>query len=260
MIKTISALAFILPLLPMAAAGQLLPITVTTPQEEAAEEEQEDKPNVPIWVEELSNLTAEARSEYTASFAAAKDAYSAGRLAESESYLLTCQMINDKNPNVWNLRASVCIAQKRFAEALPLMQKVEEALPGNQINMLNYSLYYMGIGQYEQCIKMTDALIDELTAEKTLSLRKHLVYRKVLCYLMLGREAEAHKLTDSLTPLEDSPLYYYSQAAYNISKHDREAAKRDLNSAETIFAQDGYLLSYKQSLSFSGLIERHLEE
>jgi len=260
MIKTISALAFILPLLPMAAAGQLLPITVTAPQEEAAEakEEQEDKPDVPIWVEELSNLTTAARSEYTASFAAAKDAYSAGRLAESESYLLTCQMINDKNPNVWNLRASVCIAQKRFAEALPLMQKVEEALPGNLINMLNYSLYYIGVGQYEQCLKMTDALIDELTAEQTLSLRKHLTYRKVLCYLMLGREEEAHKLTDSLTPLEDSPLYYYSQAAYNIAKQDREAAKRDLNSAETIFAQDGYLLSYQQSLSFSGLIERYL--
>lgn len=242
------------------AFAQYLPTTsfLTTDTQPPREEKPANEPDIPIWVKELSNLPATEREEYLTSFAAAKQAYAVGRMAESESYLLTCQIINDTNPNVWSLRASIYIAQKNFDEALPLLEKVEKAMPGHQITQLNFSLYYLGKGLYEQCLKETDSLLERLDSQSTAQLCKSLIYRKVLCYLMLGQPQKAHELTDNLSPLEDSPLYYYSQAAYQIARKDRNAATRDMNAADTIFADESYLLSYKQSLSFSGLIERYM--
>lgn len=240
------------------ALGQYLPTDFSRPTNAWQQEEKgNNEPDVPTWVEKLSNLPVKERIAYTDSFAAAKQSYAAGRLAESESYLLTCQIINDDNPNVWSLRASICIAQKRFDEALPLLDKVEKAMPGNQITKLNYSLYYLGKGHYEQCLQETDSLLHQLDAKKEPQLCNSLIYRKVLCFLMLGQMEKAHQLTDHLSPLEDSPLYYYSQAAYRITQKDRASATRDMEAANTIFANEDYLLSYKQSLSFSGLIERY---
>lgn len=239
------------------AQGQYLPTNSPLPTSAWQQQKQKNEPAVPIWVKKLSNLSAKEREEYTASFAAAKQAYAEGRLAESESYLFTCQIINDDNPHAWSLLASICIAQKRFDEALPLLDKVEKAMPGNQITKLNYSLYYLGKGKYGQCLQETDSLLGQIDAKKEPQLCNSLIYRKVLCFLMLGQMEKAHQLTDSLSPLEDSPLYYYSQAAYRIVQKDRASATRDMDAADAIFANEDYLLSYKQSLSFSGLIERY---
>lgn len=262
MIKFPSCILLLLPTLVAScpAFGQYLPTSsfLTTDTPPTPKEVPDNEPDIPIWVKELSNLPAAEREEYLTSFAAAKQAYAMGRMAESESYLLTCQIINDTNPNVWSLRASIYIAQKNFDEALPLLEKVEEAMPGHQITQLNFSLYYLGKGLYEECLKETDNLLERLDSRSAVQLCRSLLYRKVLCFLMLGQPEKAHELTDKLSPLEDSPLYYYSQAAYQIIRKDRNAATRDMNAADTIFADESYLLSYKQSLSFSGLIERYL--
>ncbi|MBQ2379280.1 MAG: tetratricopeptide repeat protein [Akkermansia sp.] len=208
------------------------------------------------WVKELSNLSAEDRALYTSAFAQAKNAYAKGLMAECESHLNTCEFYTTSNPNVWNLRASVRISQQRFDEAKPLLDAVRRFNPQDAVARLSYSLLYLGTGEYEKCIAETDALLEEIRYRDMMQLTHSLIFRKVLCCLMLGREEDARALVADVSPVDDSPLYYYSQAMFSLVKGDRRSATRDLNTADTIYATIGYLSGYKQAVSFSGITEK----
>lgn len=212
-------------------------------------------------MQELSKLNLDNRQEYLEAFTAAKQAYAAGQLAESESYLVTCQLICDKNPNVWSLRACICINQKRFDEALYYMQKAENDPSCHQVVQLSYSLYYLAKGEYQKSITSVDALLEEITntQEPDIHLCHSLLYRKLLCLLILGEKTKAQAITDTLSPMDDTPLYYYSQAAYSISEKNMQRAQENMRAADSIFGRTSHLQSYKQALSFSNFINHFIE-
>lgn len=213
---------------------------------------------LPLWLQELSNLPAEQRKRYTDSFAKAKAAYASAKLAECESHLNSCELIYQGNPSVWSLRASLCIAQRRFDEAEALMEKVLKEQPGDSITAFNRSLLSLGKGDYERCIEQTSGLLEKLRFLEGLQLQHSLKFRLLLAYLMLGREEEAEKMVADVTPLDDSPLYYYAQAAFAIYHGDGAAAIKEIATADRIYRSEKYLLSYKQNLSFSQLQEKYL--
>lgn len=206
------------------------------------------------WVRELSNLPPEQRAHYTEAFAKAKQAYARGSLAECDSHLNTCELYTTSNPNVWNLRASVLISQRKFDEALPLLERVRSENRQDAVANLSFSLLYLGAGEYSKCLEETTALIETLRYSNMEQLVHSLRFRRMLCYIMLGKEDEARAEVADIGPLDDSPLYYYSQAVFSLQAGDRRAAQRDMNAADTIYASVGYIPAYKQALEFSGIL------
>lgn len=253
--KILFLLPALVSLMPTALAQSILP--TATLSDNTEEQDNATGEFMTPWFIDLSNLPKEERTAYVEAFDAAKEAYRKGCLVECESWLNTCELIYDKNPNIWNLRASVLVAQKQFDEAEQYLKKVLEALPDNSVAHLNFSLLFLGRGEYERCIQETDSLIQELQRERKMrNLKQSLIFRKFLCLLMLDREDSARMLVGKVTPLEDSPLYYYSQAALFLFHHDSRTAQRELTTGNTIYSSDPYLYSYKQSLKFSGLEEK----
>ncbi|MDO5471118.1 MAG: hypothetical protein Q4F38_07425 [Akkermansia sp.] len=242
---------FSLLFLPHLAAQEVLPTDAGAPQ--PAETQTEE---IADWVKELSNLSPENRTIYTRAFALAKQAYARGLMAECESHLNTCELFTTSNPNVWNLRASVYISQCRFDEAQALLTSVRRSNPQDLVARLSFSMLYLGKGEYAKCIEETDALLEEIRYKDMMQLSHSLIFRKVLCCLMLDREAEARALVADISPVDDSPLYYYSQAAFSLAKGDHRAATRDLYAADVIYASVGYLSGYKQAMNFSGISEK----
>lgn len=219
---------------------------------------EQQKITIPLWLQELSNLPKEQRQLYTSSFAKAKEAYASAKLAECESHLNSCEMIYRGNPNVWSLRASILIAQKRFDEAEPLMVKVCKEKPDDTITVFNLSLLSLGKGDYERCIEQTSELLKAVRFTESMQLQHSLKFRLLLAHLMLGQKDEAEKLVADVTPLDDSPLYYYSQAAFAIYRGDIDSAAKEITTADRIYHGEKYLLSYKQNLSFSRLQDKYL--
>lgn len=215
----------------------------------------EEEP-VASWVRELSNLPSEQRDAYARAFQAAKKCYAQGRLAECEGHLNTCEFYTRSNPNVWNLRASVLISQQRFAEAEPLLQEVRRANPQDSVARLSLSLLYLGAHDYEKCLHETDQLIEDIKYKDMEQLTHSLTFRKFLCLIMLERMEEARALVAKCSPMDDSPLYYYSQGVFFLSNGDRQSALRDFNAADSIYSNTGYISGYKQALSYSGLVEK----
>ncbi len=204
-------------------------------------------------------MPAEKRAEYAAAFAQAKQAYATGRLIECECHLNTCEFFTRKNPHVWNLRAGALVMQRRFEEARPLLAEVQRVSPQDEVARMSLSMLYLGTAEYEKCLEETERLLVEIRYRNLEQLTHSLKFRKLLCYMMLGREAEARELVKGVGPIDDSPLYYYSQAVFFLAKGDRRSAVRDMGAADTIYANTGHLAAYKQALEFSGVAEKFAE-
>lgn len=234
--------------------------TVALPTEDDTQGRDEDKREaaVPLWLQELSNLPAEQRQLYTSSFAKAKAAYAAAKFAECELHLNSCEMIYQSNPSVWSLRASLYIAQQRFDEAESLIEKVIKEQPDDSIAAFNLSSLSLGKGDYKRCIEQTSELLEKIRFHEDMQLQHSLKFRLLLSHLMLGQKAEAEKLVADVTPLDDSPLYYYAQAAFAIYRGDSAAAAKEIATADRIYRSEKYLPSYKQSLSYSHLQDKYL--
>lgn len=209
------------------------------------------------WVKELSNLSPENRKIYAEAFRMAKTCYAQGRMVECESHLNTCELYNRSNPNVWNLRASALIAQKQFEQAEPLLVSVRRLNPQDSVARLSLSLLYLGTQRYEKCLDETELLIDDIMYKDMMQLTHSLMFRKVVCLVMLGRVDEARDVVADISAIDDSPLYYYSQAVFALIEGNRKQAMSDMNVADNIYKTIGYLSGYKQTFTFSGLVEKY---
>lgn len=234
-------------------------LPTTSGQQKSGAAEQEDE-TIPEWVRELSNLPAESRAAYTAAFRAAKSSYAAGRMVECEAHLNTCEMYTRTNPNVWNLRASALIAQRRYEEAQPYLDMVINLDSQDSVARLSLSLLQLGMHRYEECIATTEELMDMIRYKDMEQLTYSLTFRKLLCLVMLERLDEARALVANYSPLLDAPLYYYSRAVFLYVEGERKAALRELSTADSIFHGTGYLSGYRQALNVSGLTDREEQD
>lgn len=254
-----SAFVALVALLSLNSVSQGQGLLPTAGQDPLPEEEEKAsrRHNVPQWVIELSNLSVEDRTAYLQAFQAAKVAYASNRLAVCESHLNTCELYFTRNPNVWLLRSSVCIQRGQYDKAKAYIDQAQQADVDNHVVLLNLSLLHMARGDYQAALGETNELLRALPASaEAFGTRRSLTYRQFLCLIMLERTAEAKELVADISPIDDSPLYYYCQAALCMLQGNPSAATRELNTADAIFARDGHLPSYKQNLSLCGLRER----
>ena len=78
-------------------------------------------------------------------------------------------------------------------------------------------------------------------------------FRQFLCHVMQGQEAEARELVKDLSPISDTPLYYYSHAVFALTRGDRVEAARLLRVANSIFAKGNITVPYQRALELSGV-------
>lgn len=232
------------------------------PEERRAATTDTDKEitEIPDWVSELSNLPSDVRQRYLTLFTAAKRAYSQGALGLCEKCLDDCELIYDKNPNVWNLRASVYISRECFDLAEPWLKKVRAVAPDDLVANLNFSLMYLGQGKYDEAIRETDLLLGEIEYKEDMEgIRHTLLFRKFVALIILNRSDEAKILVKDVTPLTFTPLYYYSQAVLAAYEKDMSRSVKELAAGDRIYRFDPYLPTYKQALAFTKLLEKLAE-
>lgn len=224
-----------------------------------AAQQQQTAP-VARWLADFSNLPKETRAEYIDLFHRAKQAYVFGDWIICYTLLEECEMIYNKNPHVWNLRAVCLIEQDKLEEAEQELLKVKKELPHDETTYMNIANLHMAKGEYQQCIDVLHNIIDSMPDPVSQNLVDILTFRIYLCHIMLGQRKEAKKLVSHLSPLSDTPLYYYSQAALYISRGNRTQARQDIQAADTIFAKGNATLPYLRAIQASGLEEKFLQK
>lgn len=235
-------------------------VTVSSAQEAPLRQQENTVEQLPQWLIDFSNLPRNDREQYLRAFNNAKQAYQQGQWVACIGYLADCEMIFRGNPNVWNLRACCLMEQKFFDEAAAELERVRKALPNDPVTAMNLANMHMARGRYKESISTLNELRDMLPFETPKELLHVLDFRELLCHVMLGQEAEARKLVSGLSPISDTPLYYYSQAVFALAANNRIEASRNLRVANSIFSKGNITVPYQRALELSGITNRQPSE
>jgi len=212
--------------------------------------------NFPNWVVDFSNLKKAHRAAWYQNFQSAKQAYKKGNWLGCIGYINQCEMIYDKNPNIWNLRAACLVEQGLYAQAEPYVRAAMLILPLDHVCLLNISSVYLGQHAYEQCIIELETLFCKVPKNSELEARDILIYRAFLCHIMLNNKEKARALVANVDAMDDSPLYYYVQIAWALYDGNIDKACDDLRSVQLIFCNYPKLRAYSRSLDMAGLLKR----
>jgi tetratricopeptide (TPR) repeat protein len=130
---------------------------------------------------------------------------------------------------------------------------VLKVMPNDSVAVMNQANLYLATGRYTESIAVIDRLLQELPPDTPNELTDVLTYRKVLALVLLDKTPEAKKLVAHLNAFSDTPLYYYSQAAFYLAEDKKVEAARSLRSVGKIFAKSASLASYQRALELSRL-------
>lgn len=219
------------------------------------EQDKKDEEQVPEWLAQLSNLPRAQRDEYIAHFTQAKAALAQGDWVDCDAELTSCEFIFNKNPNIHNLRVVCYIEQKRFDAATEALEKAQELLPDDATTLVNTASLHMAKKDYRACIREMTAVLETPSHNISQEVRDILIFRVFLCHLMLGEVSQAEEWVSELSPISDTPLFYYSRAAVCLYLRDARGAQRDLQSAANIFSEGGLLIPYQRALLSCDLTE-----
>ena len=211
---------------------------------------------LPDWLIEFSNLPRLEREQYLRAFNNAKRAYQQGQWVASIGYLADCEMLFRGNPNVWNLRACCLMEQKFFDEAATELERVRKALPNDPVTAMNLANMHMALGRYRESISTLHELRRLLPYEAPQDLLYVLDFRELICHVMLGQQQEAKQLIAGLSPISDTPLYYYSQAVFALAEGNRMEASRHLRTASSIFSKGSTIVPFQRALELSGIADK----
>lgn len=213
---------------------------------------------LPDWLIEFSNMAREDRQAYLESFNRAKALYQTGDWNKCLLEINNCESIYNKNPNLWNLRLSCMIEAKSVESAEEILAKVKEALPQDNVTLLNIANLHMIKKEYRECVTELIGIISSLPYDASPEMVNILRYRILLSHLMLGEEEEAKDIIQDLTPLSDTPLYYYALAAFDIYHGKRQDALMNINAANSIFSKGQATVPYQRGITASGIIDKYL--
>ena len=211
---------------------------------------------LPDWLIEFSNLPRLEREQYLRAFNNAKRAYQQGQWVACIGYLADCEMLFRGNPNVWNLRACCLMEQKFFDEAAAELERVRKALPNDPVTAMNLANMHMALGRYRESISTLHELRRLLPYETPQDLLYVLDFRELICHVMLGQQQEAKQLIAGLSPISDTPLYYYSQAVFALAEGNRMEASRHLRTASSIFSKGSTIVPFQRALELSGIADK----
>lgn len=228
----------------------------TQAQEAPVQNEDSTMKQVPQWLEDFSNLPRNDREQYLRAFTNAKIAYQKGQWVACVGYLADCEMIFRGNPNVWNLRACCLMEQKFYDDAAADLEKAHKALPKDPVTTMNLANMQMARAQYEESIATLKKLRSMLPYDTAAELLYVLDFRELLCLVMLNRNQEARELVKSLSPISDTPLYYYSQAVFALAEGNRIEASRNLRIAGSIFSKNNAAVPYQRAMELSGIANK----
>ncbi len=228
-----------------------------SPAEEATMTEA-DLAQLPAWQAGFARLSAENRRAFAIAFAMAKKAYSTEQWAHCLALLNDCELIYDNSPNVWNLRACALLATGELNEAESFINRSLEFNAEDSVALMCKSELLMMRRDFRNCIPLLEHMRRTHKGEENRALHDTFTFHQLLCHLMLRQEMEARALVSGLTPMTDSPLYYFSQAAFCVYKGDSNAALEPLRSATNIYGNAGVTSSYRKWMNGCGLADKYV--
>ena len=176
------------------------------------------------------------------------------RIFEALNAAYDAEAIFDKNPAALNLKGACCVEFRAFDQARALFKQALTLSPGSTSVLFNLAEMDFVTRQWQDCHDGMSELIPLLNP-KDLGMRRLVEFKLMLAMIKLGKLTEARELANKYDFLDDTPFFYYAQAAIAYNENDTTAAERWLGSVRRIFRRPETLAPWQDTLIEFGYIK-----
>lgn len=232
-------------------------ISLATSQETPpADENPPAPPEKPQYVIDLESLPPEQNKAYGENFFRANTLFKQKRIFECLEVIETLHAIYDKNPATLNLQGACYVEFRSFDKARNAFAKAEKASPGNFNVRFNMAEIEFVSKKFPEALKQFEVLLEEAKEDKTgQQMMPILKFKVLLCRLKDNNTEGAKAIIADRNYLDDTPLFYYGNAALAYHADKGSTAEEWLARARRIFRDPTILAPWQDTLIEFGYIK-----
>jgi tetratricopeptide (TPR) repeat protein len=200
------------------------------------------------------NLPEESRNEFIKHLSEGNRLFQQKRVFETLEELDKAAKIFTDSPEIYNLRGSCFVEMRSFDKALDQFEKARALAKDNPSIDFNVAEVYFVTKEWKKAVDLFEKIMKILPPENT-ALGRLVEFKILLCKKRLGLNDEVTILAGKYDFLDDSPFYYYAQAALAYDSDNLVKAEEWLAIAGRIFRDPNVLAPWQDTLVEHGYIK-----
>ena len=200
------------------------------------------------------NLPEAQRKEFIKHVGEASRLFQQKRIFETLDELHKAREIFPESAELYNLSGSCYVEFRNFDKALEDFRKAAEISPDNASVEFNIAEVLFVTKEYQKAHDAFLELIKKVPVENV-GLGRLVEFKILLCKKKLGMDAEAEALAQKYDFLDDSPYYYYANAALAYDKGELVKAEEWLAMAGRVFRDPNILAPWQDTVVEFGYIK-----
>jgi len=211
---------------------------------------------IPQFFTDINNLNQEDRAKYQELFVRCDQLFKQRRIFECLETLHEIHEIYDGNPSTINLVGACYVEFRNFDKARLAFERIMKIQPDNFNVRFNLAEIDFVTESWEAALtKLTQLEKDSTDDPKSQSMNSLVKFKMLLCMLKTGDAEGAKGILAKTDFLDDSPLYYYGNAAMEYFEDRGPKAEIWLARAGRIFSQAGTIAPWQDTLIEFGYIK-----
>lgn len=248
--KAISLLSLLFSVTPLVAQTEAAPVAPAPADTEPAPEKVELLPNQQAFL----NLPEQSRKDFVKHLGEATRMFQQKRIFETLEEVDKAEKIFADSPEIMNLRGSCYVEMRAFDKALEQFQKAATLSKNNPSINFNIAEVLFVTKEWQKSHDLFLEIMKQLPPENT-ALGRLVEFKILLCKKKLGLDDEVTVLAEKYDFLDDSPFYYYAQAALAYEAKNLIKAEEWLAIAGRIFQDPNVLAPWQDTLVEYGYIK-----
>jgi tetratricopeptide (TPR) repeat protein len=225
-------------------------------QDQPAAEPPPETPQLAPNQQAFLNLPREQRERFVKHVQEANRLFRDKRIFETLNELDQADQIFKDSPESLNLRGSCYVEFRAFERALEAFRAAEKLSPGNPSVTFNIAEVMFVSHRWQEAHDSLLEVLKVLPKQRDDSFARLIEFKILLCKLRLNQKEQAHALAQKYDPVsDDSPFYYYAQAALAYEAQQRQKAEEWLAIAARVFRNANALASWQDTLIEFGYIQ-----
>jgi tetratricopeptide (TPR) repeat protein len=200
------------------------------------------------------NLPKETRTAFAKHLSEANRIFQQKRIVETLEELDKAAAIFVDSPEIFNLRGSCYVEMRAFDKALAAFTKAATYSKDNPSIEFNIGETYFCTKQWQKALDFFEKVLKKLPPEN-ITLGRLVEFKILLCKKKLGKKEEAAALAEKYDYLDDSPFYYYANAAIAYDDNNKVKAEEWLGMASRIFRDPQVTAAWQDTLVEFGYIK-----
>jgi tetratricopeptide (TPR) repeat protein len=200
------------------------------------------------------NLPEESRNGFIKHLSESNRLFQQKRIFETLEELDKAAKIFTDSPEIYNLRGSCFVEMRSFDKSLEQFEKARALTKDNASIDFNIGEVYFVTKEWKKSVDLFEKIMKALPPEN-IALGRLVEFKILLCKKKLGLNDEVKTLAEKYDFLDDSPYYYYAQAALAYDSNNLIKAEEWLAISGRIFQDPNVLAPWQDTLVEYGYIK-----